>query len=53
MYDRFLDKNGYKESTCENIKCRCSNCTCNPCICTEEDPCGCDDKRLIELRGGQ
>lgn len=38
---------------CTNPECECENCDCDPCECTAENPCGCEEKRLIELRGGQ
>ena len=38
---------------CSNPECKCLECSCDPCECTEESPCGCEEKRLIRLRGGQ
>ena len=39
--------------TCDNPECKCLECKCDPCNCTVENPCGCDEQRLIRLRGGQ
>ena len=39
--------------TCDNPECKCLECKCDPCYCTVENPCGCDEQRLIRLRGGQ
>ena len=38
---------------CPNQECKCTNCDCDPCNCTEENPCGCEEKDLGEIRGGQ
>ena len=48
MHDRKLHM-----KTCDNPECKCLECTCDPCVCSEENPCGCDEQRLIKLRGGQ
>ena len=48
MHDRKIHLND-----CSNPECECKNCDCDPCECTVENPCGCEEKKLIELRGGQ
>ena len=50
---KYMHDQRLHEASCGNPECKCLDCKCDPCNCTEKDPCGCDDKRLIELRGGQ
>jgi len=38
---------------CINPHCKCKDCNCDLCHCSEENPCGCEERRLAELRGGQ